>query len=132
MGRGFDSSRARQYAGVAQLVEQFTCNDQVGSSNLSSGTRKEKKMKKFIYDSWQSVMNAEVNPLKHIPDMQVRHLALQGLAWMWCVVFSVMMGDFMFFGLSIIGHSALIVGVVITVATFETAKRKPEVFTRGN
>lgn len=89
-------------------------------------------MRKFIYDSWQAVMNAEINPLRHIPDMQVRHLALQGLAWMWCVVFSIMVSDFMFFGLSVIGHSALIVGVVVTVATFETAKRKPEVFTRGN
>ena len=47
-------------------------------------------MRKFVYDSWNGVMDARCNPLKHIPDMQVRHLVLQGLAWMWCATFSVM------------------------------------------
>ena len=47
-------------------------------------------MRQFVYDSWQGVMNAEFSPLKNIKDMQVRHLALQALAWMWCIAFSVM------------------------------------------
>ena len=85
-------------------------------------------MRQYVYDSWQGIMDAEFSPLKNIKDMQVRHLALQALAWMWCVAFSVMIGDFMLFGLSVIGHTALIVAIVITVATFETAKRKPQTF----
>ena len=73
-------------------------------------------------------MNAKHNPLRNIQDLQVRHLALQALAWMWCVAFSVMVGDFMFFGTSVVAHAALIIAIVITVATFETAKRKPQSF----
>ena len=85
-------------------------------------------MRIYVNDSWNGVMDARCNPLKHIPDMQVRHLVLQGLAWMWCATFSVMIGDFMIFGTSVIAHAVLIVAIVITVATFETAKRKPQSF----
>ena len=85
-------------------------------------------MRKFVYDSWTSVMDAKHNPLKHIPDMQVRHMVMQMLAFMWCVAFSVMIGDFMIFGVSVLAHMALIIAVVITVATFETAKRRPRAF----
>ena len=85
-------------------------------------------MRQFIVDSWNSVMDYDRNPLRHIPDTNTRHMVLQVLAWMWCVAFSVMIGDFMLFGLSVIGHTALIVAIVITVATFETAKRKPQTF----
>ena len=85
-------------------------------------------MRKFVYDSWNGVMDARCNPLKHIPDMQVRHLVLQGLAWMWCATFSVMIGDFMIFGTSVIAHAVLIVAIVITVATFKVAERNPHAF----
>ena len=85
-------------------------------------------MRQFVYDSWQGVMNAKHNPLKNIPDMQVRHLVLQALAWMWCIIFSLLIGDLTVFGTSVIGHTVLIIGIIITVATFETAKRKPSSF----
>ena len=85
-------------------------------------------MRQFIYDSWNGVMNAKHNPLRNIQDLQVRHLALQALAWMWCIAFSLTIGDLMFFGTSVIAHAALIIAIVITVATFETAKRKPQTF----
>ena len=85
-------------------------------------------MRQFIYDSWNGVMNAKHNPLRNIQDLQVRHLALQALAWMWCIAFSLMIGDLMIFGTSVIAHAALIIAIVITVATFETAKRKPQTF----
>ena len=39
-------------------------------------------MREWIYDSWNGVMNAERNPLRHIPDLQTRHMVLQILAWM--------------------------------------------------
>ena len=85
-------------------------------------------MRQFIYDSWNGVMNAKHNPLRNIQDLQVRHLALQALAWMWCIAFSLTIGDLMFFGTSVIAHAALIIAIVITVATFETAKRRPQSF----
>ena len=43
-------------------------------------------MREIVYDSWNGVMNHNKNPLKHIPDLQVRHMVLQILAWMWCIV----------------------------------------------
>ena len=50
-------------------------------------------MREFIYDSWNGVMNAKHNPLRHIQDLQVRHFVLQVLAWMWCIIFAVMVGS---------------------------------------
>ena len=85
-------------------------------------------MRKFVYDSWNSVMDADKNPLRHIPDTNTRHMILQVLAWMWCIAFSLTIGDLMFFGTSVIAHAALIIAIVITVATFETAKRRPQSF----
>ena len=39
------------------------------------------KMQRTIYDSWSVVMNHNKNPLKNIPDTQVRHMIMQVLAW---------------------------------------------------
>ena len=85
-------------------------------------------VRQFIFDSWNGIMNANVNPLKNITDMQVRHLVLQTLAWMWCITFSIMIGDLFFFGYTLVAHTVLIVAVVITVSTFETARRSPTSF----
>ena len=85
-------------------------------------------MRQFIYDSWNGVMDADINPLKHIPDLNVRHMDLQVLAWMWCIVFSMYVGSFCIMGISMVAHALFLMAIVITVATFETAKRKPQVF----
>ena len=85
-------------------------------------------MRQFIYDSWNGVMNAKHNPLRNIQDLQVRHLALQALAWMWCIVFSMWMGSILVFGVSAAIHAILLAGIFITVGVFETAKRKPDYF----
>ena len=85
-------------------------------------------MRKFIYDSWNSVMDHNYNPLRHIPDLNVRHMAMQILAWMWCVAFSMWFGSMWIFGLTTMIHIILIVAIVLTVAAFETAKRNPNYF----
>jgi len=87
-------------------------------------------MRQFIYDSWNSVMDAETNPLRNIPDLQVRHMVLQILAWMWCATFAQLVGSWYIFGFSAIAHVILLAAIVITVGTFETAKRKPTFFLR--
>ena len=71
------------------------------------------------------VMDSRYNPLAHIPDTSTRHLVMQMLAWMWCIVFSMWMGSILVFGLSAIVHTILLAGVFITVGVFETAKRHP-------
>ena len=87
-------------------------------------------MRQFVYDSWNSVMDADKNPLRHIPDTNTRHMILQVLAWMWCIVFSLYIGSFWVMGASMIGHALILAAIVITVTTFETAKRKPNFFVR--
>ena len=84
---------------------------------------------------WKLVMDWRYNPLRHIPDTNTRHLIMQMLAWMWCIIFSMWMGSIVVFGISAIAHALLIAGVSITAGVFETAKRKPQYFGglgRGN
>ena len=85
-------------------------------------------MRKIIYDTWNSVMDHNLNPLRHIPDTNTRHMVMQVLAWMWCMVFSFYVGSYVVFGISAIAHILFLAAIVITVATFETAKRSPQLF----
>ena len=74
------------------------------------------------------VMDSRHNPLSNIPDTTTRHLVMQMLAWMWCIVFSMWVGSIVVFGVSAAVHAILIAGVFITAATFETARLKPGYF----
>ena len=74
------------------------------------------------------VMDSRHNPLSHIPDTNTRHLVMQVLAWMWCIVFSMWMGSILVFGVSAAIHAILLAGIFITVGVFETAKHKPVYF----
>ena len=75
-------------------------------------------MRDFIVNSWDGVMNLNRNPLRHIPDLQVRHLILQILAWMWCIAFSLFFSSWYVFGITVVAHFVLILAIVVTVATF--------------
>ena len=86
------------------------------------------KMRKLIYDGWNGVMNYKMNPLKNIPDLQVRHMVMPILAWMWCIAFAIIVGSWTAFGVSAIIRVVLLGAICVTVATFETAKRKPTMF----
>tara|TARA_X000001316_G_C922151_1_gene37010 strand:- start:243 stop:674 length:432 start_codon:yes stop_codon:yes gene_type:complete len=85
-------------------------------------------MRTFIVNSWNHVMDHKMNPLSNIPDLGVRHVVMQFLAWMWCIIFSMSLGSITVFGVSAVAHALLIAGIVVTVGTFETAKRKPQYF----
>ena len=77
---------------------------------------------------YKLIMDSKHNPLSNIPDTNTRHLIMQILAWMWCIIFSMWMGSIVVFGISAIAHALLIAGVFITAGVFETAKRKPQYF----
>ena len=86
-------------------------------------------MRSFVVDCWNHIMDAEINPLRNIPDLNVRHMIMQVLAFMWSAVFSITIADsIMAFGISAIAHVLLIAAVVITVGTFKLAEHKPSVF----
>ena len=77
---------------------------------------------------YHSVMDSRHNPLSYIPDTNTRHLVMQVLAWMWCIVFSMWLGSIMVFGVSAAIHAILLAGIFVTVGVFEAAKRKPVYF----
>ena len=84
---------------------------------------------------YKLIMDSKHNPLSNIPDTNTRHLIMQILAWMWCIIFSMWMGSIVVFGISAIAHALLIAGVFITAGVFETAKRRQQYFGglgRGN
>ena len=81
------------------------------------------------------IMDSRHNPLSQIPDNNTRHLIMQILAWIWCVIFSFWMGSIVIFGVSALIHAILLAGIFITFGVFETAKRRPQYFGvlgRGN
>jgi hypothetical protein len=81
-----------------------------------------------IINLYNLVMDSRRNPLSHIPDTNTRHLVMQVLAWMWCIIFSMWMGSILVFGVSATIHAILLAGIFATVGVFETAKRKPDYF----
>ena len=84
---------------------------------------------------YNMIMDSNKNPLSYIPDINTRHMVMQVLAWMWCIIFSMSLGSIVAFGISAIAHTLLLAGVFITVGVFQTAKRKPQYFGglgRGN
>ena len=84
---------------------------------------------------YKLIMDSRHNPLRNIPDMNTRHMIMQVLAWMWCIIFSMYLGSIVAFGISAVIHALLIAGVFITAGVFETAKRRPQYFGglgRGN
>jgi len=85
-------------------------------------------VKEWIVSSWNLIMDDRRNPLSAIPDTNVRHMVMQVLAWMWCIIFSMSLGSITVFAYTTVAHTLLIAGIVATVGIFETAKRKPTFF----
>ena len=87
------------------------------------------KFRQFIVDAWNGVMNYERNPLRHIPDLQVRHMVMQVLAFMWSGVFALLIAESItVFAYSSIAHIVFITAIVITVGTFKVAEKSPTSF----
>lgn len=87
-------------------------------------------VRKLVVHCWNFVFNHEVSPLRHIPDVAIRHYVLQALGFMWAVAFAVATGSYTFMAYSILGHTVLIAAAAITVATWTTAAAKPDLFVR--
>jgi hypothetical protein len=88
-------------------------------------------IKTFIVSSWNFIFDHSVSPLRHIPDIAVRHYVLQALGLMWAVSFSVAIESYTFLAASILGHAFLISAAAVTVATFTVAAKRPKLFMRG-
>ena len=89
---------------------------------------KVKDMREWVYNCWNVVMDHEKNPLSAIPDFSTRHMIMQVLAWMWCIVFSSYFGSMWMFGITAIAHVIVLAAIAITVGTFAVAKNNPSLF----
>ena len=89
-------------------------------------------MRRFIVNGWNFIFNSEVSPLRHIPDVAIRHYVLQALGFMWAVSFSIAIGSYTVLAASVIGHTVLIAAAAITVATYTAAANMPQLFIHGS
>jgi hypothetical protein len=94
--------------------------------------RKVISMREWVYNCWNVVMDHNMNPLSNIPDFSTRHMIMQVLAWMWCIVFAIIVSSMWAGVISMVIHALLLGAIAVTVATFETARRKPSVFSGYN
>jgi hypothetical protein len=92
----------------------------------------ERKMRQSIFHAWNFIFNAEVSPLRHIPNVATRHYVLQILGFMWAVASAIAIGSYTILAVSIVGHVVLIAAAAITVATYTAASTKPSLFKRGS
>jgi hypothetical protein len=86
----------------------------------------------LVVYSWNFVFNHEVSPLRHIPDVAIRHYVLQALGLMWAVAFAVATGSYTLMAVSVLGHTVLIAAAAITVGTWTAATVRPEWFLRSS
>ena len=75
------------------------------------------------YEMYKTVMDADFNPLRHIPDPASRFWIMTVLAWMWCTASGLFLGSVIFIGASFVGHMALIFMVFFTAAIFYDAEQ---------
>ena len=84
---------------------------------------------KYITETYNLIMDSKINPLSKIPNLQVRHLVMQLLAYMWSLIFGIYIVESIYaFGISALYNSLLILANIVTMAVFDTAERKPELF----
>lgn len=82
-------------------------------------------IKKPVTTAWDAVMDVSMNPLRRFP-LVTAHMIMQILAWMWSAIFSVAIGSYLAFGISLLGHSLIIAGVAITLFVFSKADSSRE------
>lgn len=87
-----------------------------------------KAIKRNVVFGWNFIFNHEVSPLRNIPDVAMRHYVLQALGLMWAAAFSVAVGSYTVWAVSVVGHTILIAAAAITVATWTASTAKPELF----
>ena len=82
----------------------------------------------FISDSWNSVMDARFNPLRHIGDPSLQAYFMLVLFLMWSVYFGFLASDYLAWSnydvvTSIFLHIAILLPIMATNAVFKDAER---------
>ena len=80
-------------------------------------------MGNIIVGSWDAIMDARFNPLRHF-DLHLQHYFMQVLGWMWSMVFSLMFLSIYHFSITWMLHILFIGGVTMTVMLFREAEKR--------
>jgi hypothetical protein len=77
-----------------------------------------------IYDLYNFFFDARINPLRKIPNDMVRWLLMFYLSCVWTAVFTLWVGNTIYFGIgSVAGHLMVITAFFITAMTFRDAEK---------
>ena len=74
----------------------------------------------MIRNMYSVVMDPLKNPLRRLP-LAVRFQTMTVLAYMWSLIFCVWAGTMDYLGFSILSHTALLLGILITLEVFRSA-----------
>ena len=77
-----------------------------------------------LYDVYNSVMDHNKNPLRHIPDPVSRLWIMTVLAWLWCIAFGLYIGSVIYMGLSLVAHMGILFMIMFTASIFYDAENR--------
>ena len=77
-----------------------------------------------LYDMYNSVMDHNKNPLRHIPDPVSRLWIMTVLAWLWCIAFGLYIGSVIYMGVSLIAHMGILFMIMFTASIFYDAENR--------
>jgi len=83
-----------------------------------------KKLGFWIYDLYNFFFSLKMNPLRHIPNAFTQYILMFYLSVMWTVVFTLWVGQTIYFGIgSVAGHLLVVSAFFITALTFQDAEK---------
>ena len=77
-----------------------------------------------IYEIYQYIFDANINPLKHIPDPANRFFIMFVLATLWSAAFAFQFASLFYFGWSVIAHLGVLFMIFFTASIFYDAERR--------
>ena len=78
----------------------------------------------WIYDTYNFFFNLKLNPLRFIPNPFTQFLLMFYLSVMWTVVFTLLAGNSIYYGIGSVGGHLLVIGAFfITALTFHDAEK---------
>ena len=87
-----------------------------------------KKIYMSFYDSWNLVMDAKYNPLRHIPSLPTQFYITMVLFIGWAVAFGLMAGYYTGIFTSVLVHTGVIFMLFFTASTFNDAERDKKIW----
>lgn len=73
---------------------------------------------KMIKDYYKMIIDSKYNALNILPKAQQFQI-MSILAWMWSAIFSIGIGSYYVFGVSVILHILVLLGIFLTYTTFK-------------